>query len=313
MKLLRYILCLSFLLPAGGMIFAQSGLLDEQLDRYESMCGKCLDMKSLVKAGENVGRQQAKTLIEGFLELNKSLKAYEPDMTASQRYRFASIGTWFSTGTKPVPMPCDVPLPQLLSPFGTVCVTSLCQSCLADVSSCDPGAECNVPAALSSDPDIVSRNYRGDIFVLATLAAPDLSYGLMAGYQHERWGGYLNFRSNYIFGTTSYSCTSDGVIEDGSRFWPSGKDRVSVMHVSAGVLAGVLDWLAIYAGAGYGYRRLAWEDVDGSWALVSDWSRSGLAAECGVIPSWRNLTFSAGVSTISFKTVSFTCGVGIRF
>ena len=135
----------------------------------------------------------------------------------------------------------------------------------------------------------------------------------MAGYQHERWGGYLNFRSNYIFGTTSYSCTSDGVIEDGNRFWPSGKDRVSVMHVSAGVLAGVLDWLALYAGAGYGYRRLAWEDVDGSWALVSDWSRSGLAAECGVIPSWRNLTFSAGVSTISFKTVSFTCGVGIRF
>ena len=40
---------------------------------------------------------------------------------------------------------------------------------------------------------------------------------------------------------------------------------------------------------------------------------SGLIAECGVIASWRRLAVSAGVSTISFRTASFTCGVGLRF
>ena len=82
--------------------------------------------------------------------------------------------------------------------------------------------------------------------------------------------------------------------------------------VSGGVLAGATKWLTVYAGAGYGYRKLAWEDVDGGWALVSDWSRSGFAAECGVIASWRLIAVSAGISTISFRTASFTCGVGLR-
>lgn len=40
---------------------------------------------------------------------------------------------------------------------------------------------------------------------------------------------------------------------------------------------------------------------------------SGVAAECGLIVSWRRLAISAGVSTISFRTASFTCGVGLRF
>ena len=72
-------------------------------------------------------------------------------------------------------------------------------------------------------------------------------------------------------------------------------------------------YIFVPVGAGYGFRKLAWEDVDGGWALVSDWSCSGFAAECGVIASWRRLAVSAGVSTISFRTASFTCGVGLRF
>lgn len=100
---------------------------------------------------------------------------------------------------------------------------------------------------------------------------------------------------------------------NGSQMWPTGNEKRSNLIVSGGILAGAADWLTVYAGAGYGYRKLAWEDVDGNWASVSDWSRSGFAAECGVIASWRRFAVSAGVSTISFRTVSFTCGVGLRF
>lgn len=29
-------------------------------------------------------------------------------------------------------------------------------------------------------------------------------------------------------------------------------------------------------------KRLAWEDMEGKWALVSDWSHEGMSAECGI-------------------------------
>ena len=313
LKLFRYISCLSFLLQLGWASYAQSELIHEQLSRYETMCRQCLNMKSSAASGKYVSRQQAKTLIDGFLELNKALKSRETEMTASQRNRFASVGEWFSTGTLPEPMPCDMPLPEILPPFDAVCVAVLYNGVLKNIPYRLTKSDCDSLSGSSLGLGKVIRNHRGDIFLLATLAAPDLSYGLMAGYQHKRWGGYLNFRSNYIFGGTSYTCDSDGIMDDGNRFWPSGNDRVSVLHASVGGLASVMDWLTIYAGTGYGYRRLAWEDVDGNWVRVSDWSHSGTVAECGAILSIRKIAFSVGLSTVSFRTAAFTCGVGVRF
>ena len=69
----------------------------------------------------------------------------------------------------------------------------------------------------------------------------------------------------------------------------------------------------VYAGVGYGTRKLAWEDVADNWVLVSDWSRSGFAAECGAVVSVRKLAISAGISTVAFRTAAFTFGVGVRF
>lgn len=72
-------------------------------------------------------------------------------------------------------------------------------------------------------------------------------------------------------------------------------------------------WLAFNAGIGYGCRKMAWEDVAGNWALVSDWSHSGMAAELGAVVSVRKLALSAGISTVAFRTAAFTCGVGVKF
>ena len=201
-------------------------------------------------------------------------------MSEAQQRRFASIGEWFTTGVRPEAV------------AGTVEV----KEAVADIR-----------------PDVTGASKRGDVFLLASLSAPEMAYGLMAGYQHGRWGGYLAFRSSFTSCKTSYSCASDGSLGNGSQMWPSGNEKRSNLMVGGGVLAGATKWLTVYAGAGYGFRKLAWEDVAGDWAAVSDWSRSGVAAECGVIASWRRLAVSAGVSTISFRTASFTCGVGVRF
>ena len=39
---------------------------------------------------------------------------------------------------------------------------------------------------------------------------------------------------------------------------------------------------------------------------------AGVLVQVGAIFSWRRFAVSAGVSTISFKTAAFTCGIGVR-
>ena len=154
---------------------------------------------------------------------------------------------------------------------------------------------------------------KGDIYILANLAIPDISYGLMAGYQVQRYGGYVSFRSSFTSVSPSYSCTSNGMLDGGGRFWAGGEERSSNMSVCAGALYGLKPHVSIYAGAGYGSRKLVWKDVDGQWAEVSDWSCKGWAIEAGTLFSWKKLAFSLGVSSVSLRTAEFVCGVGLKF
>ena len=85
------------------------------------------------------------------------------------------------------------------------------------------------------------------------------------------------------------------------------------MLVTAGGIYELKSWLAGYVGAGYGWRTLAWKDIDGEWAEVSDWSQAGGAFDAGLLFSWKQLVGSVGVSTIAFKTYSLTIGIGYKF
>ena len=297
--LFRHIFCVAILLFVTFLAAGQERSMDERLDMYEDLCGQCMKLKSKVAAGEQVSREEAQSLIDSFLGMNKVLKALEIEMSEAQRCRFASIGEWFTTGVRPEAVAGNIEVKEPLADSDSLAVTDSSRSM--------------IPTGADIRPDVTEVSKRGDVFILASLAAPDMAYGLMAGYQHRRWGGYLAFKSNFTSCRTSYSCASDGSLGNGSQMWPSGNEKRSNLMVSGGVLAGATKWLTVYAGAGYGFRKLAWEDVDGNWASVSDWSRSGFAAECGVIASWRRLAVSAGVSSISFRTASFTCGVGLRF
>ena len=287
----------------------QDRRIDEQLHMYEDMCEQCMDIKSRAESGENVSRSMVKSLIDSFLAHNKTLKRQEVDMTAAQRHRFAQIGRWFATGERP----------DTISPLPTVQAEPPCAPAAMLQSACcglvpvSDTVFCIGRSDLDRVADMLGGKPRGDVFILASVAAPDMAYGLMAGYKHWHWGGYLALRTNFTSCKTSYSCASDGSMENGSKIWPTGNEKRSNLMVSGGILAGATKWLTIYAGAGYGARKLAWEDVAGNWALVSDWSHTGMAVEFGAVVSVRKLAFSAGISTISFRTAAFTCGVGVRF
>lgn len=91
------------------------------------------------------------------------------------------------------------------------------------------------------------------------------------------------------------------------------KDKNTNIMATAGVLAGPAAWLDLYAGAGYGQKTLLWQDIDGSWAAVSDFTHKGMALEIGLITSWRPLSLGLGISTINFRTASLDLSVGVRF
>ena len=300
-KLSGNILYMILLLLTTMDAYGQEKKFDRLLDRYESLCGECMDMKARAASGASVSRDEARSLIDAFLDMNRVLKADEKNMTVLERRRFAAIGTWFSGGTPPEPEPYWVPSVQSLPVARPVNLVQV-----ADSSSYAPRL---VPSAFRSEfrPRQFNR-----VYLLASVTAPDMAYGIMAGFRVHSVGGYVSFRSNYIFESADYSCDSEGNIEGGGRIWRSGQKLTSNLQASAGMVMRTFRHMDIYAGIGYGFRQLAWEDVSGDWALVSDWSHKGFAAECGVLMSWRKLVFSAGVSTVAFRTASFTLGVGVR-
>ena len=307
-RLVKHILCTLLMLVAFSAA-GQDRRIDEQLHMYEDLCEQCMDIKSRAKSGKDVSRTQIESLIATFLAQNKTLKSQENEMTAAQRHRFAQIGMWFATGERPDTIS---PLPPVQAEPPCAPAAMLQSACCGLVPVSDT-VFCIGRSDLDRVADMLGGKPRGDVFILASISAPDMAYGLMAGYKHRNWGGYLALRTNFTSCKISYSCASDGSMENGSKIWPTGNEKRSNLMVGGGVLAGATKWLTVYAGVGYGTRKLAWEDVADNWVLVSDWSRSGFAAECGAVVSVRKLAISAGISTVAFRTAAFTCGVGVRF
>ena len=88
---------------------------------------------------------------------------------------------------------------------------------------------------------------------------------------------------------------------------------MAIKSLTAGAIFPTVGNLSIYAGAGTGRWTLTWMDIDSEWAKVADLSHKGIAAEAGIVAGWKFLVFSAGVTTVKFKTLQANVGVGVRF
>ena len=283
-----HIICFAIFLLSAFPVCAQERNADnlgDKLEQYESLCRTCLNLKQRIASGENVSRNEAKMHIDDFVAMNKELQSVEADMTVVQRLRFSAISSWFSTGVEP--QETDTALPQLSCNLAgnSLVATTGSHAAIAEV----PSMQAGLPAHRYVEP---RRN-------------------LIAGYQYGRWGGYAGFRSNYVSAKTSYSCLSDGSLPDWGSMWSTGRSRKSNLSITAGCLIGLGARFSMYVGTGYGWRTLAWEDVDGEWAEISDWSHRGVAFETGAIFIWKRLAVSAGISTVSFRTCSLNVGVGV--
>ena len=156
-----------------------------------------------------------------------------------------------------------------------------------------------------------SRSLHG--FALAEAGVfPDLSYALLAGLGGPRTGGYLRAESNFQAVSPAYDCLSDGSTGYGV-IWTSGARKVSCFSFTGGLWYACTDWLTLRAGAGYGQRIVCWQDTQGAWARVRDYSVAGLAVDTGLVFRIGNVALSLGGGTIAFRHYSFSLGVGFAF
>ena len=102
-KLLGHILALVLLLASLDVCNGQNvvrSTMDGDIERYEMLCELCLNLKTRIRQGEDISKNEAQTFINRFLSMNKDLKDKEHEMTALQRRKFSAISLWFSTGQK---------------------------------------------------------------------------------------------------------------------------------------------------------------------------------------------------------------------
>lgn len=151
-------------------------------------------------------------------------------------------------------------------------------------------------------------------FVLAQAGVfPELSGGLVLGLRGGAlWGGYLAARSNFRAVAPDYDCGSDGRADFGP-VWTSGARQASRFTVAGGAWYAASDWLRVYAGTGYGRRTLCWEDTEGAWVRVTDYSAAGPALDAGLIFSFGRFALSLGGEAIAFRQFGVSLGAGFCF
>lgn len=139
------------------------------------------------------------------------------------------------------------------------------------------------------------------------------SYGIMLGIV-KRAGAYLKVKSNLKSASADYKCDANGVLEgyDSPSFF-TGRKQDARLAVTGGALLRVSRPVYLYAGGGYGYKKLNWELADSTFAENTDESYTGAEAEAGALYRLKNFAFSAGVQTNSFKYWEATVGFGIMF
>ena len=139
------------------------------------------------------------------------------------------------------------------------------------------------------------------------------SLGIMLGIV-KKWGGYVKVKHSFTGQSTSLVCDKEGYIEGtNDQAWLTGESANSRFALTGGVLYRVVLPFYLYAGGGFGYKKVAWEMPNDTWAEVSDGSTEGVEAELGGIYRFNNFAVSAGVQTNQFKYWEATLGVAFMF
>lgn len=143
--------------------------------------------------------------------------------------------------------------------------------------------------------------------------APEFVPGIFVNVR-KKWGVVVGAQSNFVGVKESYAALSNGSRPDGEGYiWPGGASKIAHFSVTGGASYSFTNYLSAYLAAGYGYRNIYWDDADGQWARIEDLSARGVAVSGGALFGWKYLGVSLGLSTIAFRTLGVTLGLGVHF
>ncbi len=287
-------LCLA--MPAAAQ---NADSFDTALDKYESICDRCIELRGRINAGESIDMSVLSTLLGELSSLRATLSGASGNMTAAQAARFASIRERYISGMQTSRRRVLTPLPGLRPALRPILTFS---SRPGSLHGYRPAAE-----------NKSSKRRSVNIGILANTGLfPTQSYGATAVLTVKGMGVYAHYRSNFRPSESAYDCSNEGVTDYG-HIWATGKSRTSRSSASAGLAIFPSRHIGFYAGAGVMTYTLCWEDIAGDWAKVTDSSYRNLAVDGGIFLTFSHFMASLGVSSDFRGHSDLLLGVGVRF
>lgn len=318
----------------------QSDNYDKALDKYAYICDRCVEMRAKVESGQSIQMESLGSLLAELSSLRKTLSNASGKMSAAQAARFEAIKAKYMQGMRafgkrparpslgsiqrinPVTEPVEVTLIEM--PERSL---RLAQRPAPQVQRPEPQAqhperksrhqEMQVKQSERQTQHPKGKTPRPKEGLKLTLLAdagifPIPSYGAMAVMTLRGVGAYANYRSDFRKNEYSYTCTSEGDTEYG-RIWATGESRVSHTVATAGLAVWTSRRFGFYAGAGLSSSTRCWEDISGEWAKVEDKSYRSVAADGGILLTFKPMALSVGVVSDFRRYVDVQIGVGVRF
>lgn len=333
---LRHILlCLSLTFCLGVKAFAipQGDNYDKALDKYAYICDRCVEMRAKVESGQSIQMESLGALLAELSSLRKTLSNASGKMSAAQAERFEAIKAKYMQGMKALGKKSDRPVfssIQRIKPISEpVEVATMAHQKVSFRQNQRPEPQAQHPERQSRHQEMQvkqserqtqhpkGKTPRPKEGLMLTLLAdagifPTPSYGAMAVMTLRGIGAYANYRSDFRKNEYSYTCTSEGDTEYG-RIWATGESRVSHTVATAGLAVWTSRRFGFYAGAGLSSSTRCWEDISGEWAKVEDKSYRGVAADGGILLTFKPMALSVGVVSDFRRYVDVQIGIGVRF
>lgn len=343
------LLCLTLTFCLGVKAFAipQGDNYDKALDKYAYICDRCVEMRAKVESGQSIQMESLGSLLAELSSLRKTLSNASGKMSAAQAARFEAIKAKYMQGMRafgkrparpslgsiqrinPVTEPVEVTLIEMPERSLRLAQRPAPQVQRPAPQVQRPEPQAQRPERQSRHPEMQVKQSGGQTlrlegqakrpkegFKFAILADagifPTPSYGAMAVLTWRGVGAYVNYRSDFRKNEYSYTCTSEGDTEYG-RIWATGESRVSRTVATAGLAVWTSRRFGFYAGAGLSSSTRCWEDISGEWAKVEDKSYRGVAADGGILLTFKPMALSVGVVSDFRGYVDVQIGVGVRF
>lgn len=162
------------------------------------------------------------------------------------------------------------------------------------------------------ETDIKERRMYLFHLILGYSYSPLMPVGFFIGGGGARWGGYFNYAAS-----SGYSVDGVNNIDDKSAIYNLRTDKLMRLVVTFGVFYRCNSWLYLYGGLGYGgcYYSYKFDEYSYSKSEIEGYSKKnilkGVEMETGVMLRWGIGGVRLGCTTLNFRKVDMTFGVGI--